>query len=106
MTTGDLPAAERHLREALHLNARIGAQPWTARTQGDLASLLFARDRPGDREGAVELLEAALGTAGRLGMTVFAERAGEALARIGGARDHADPPLPLPLSARAPSTSL
>ena len=106
MTTGDLPAAERHLREALHLNARIGAQPWTARTQADLASLLFARDRPGDREGAVELLEAALGTAGRLGMTVFAERAGEALARIDGNSHRAQARLPVASIGEATSWSV
>jgi tetratricopeptide (TPR) repeat protein len=84
MTTGDLPAAEQHLRDALHLNARIGAQPWMARTQADLASLLLVRDRPGDREWAIELLEAALAAARRLGMTVFADRAGQALAGAGG----------------------
>jgi len=83
MTAGDLEAAERHLQDALQLNARIGARPWAARTQRDLADVLLARDRPGDRERAVELLAAALGTARRLGMTVFAERTGEDLARVG-----------------------
>jgi tetratricopeptide (TPR) repeat protein len=83
MTAGDLQAAEWHLQDALQLNARIGARPWTARTQRDLAGVLFARDRPGDRERAVELLEAALGTASRLGMTVLAERAREDLASAG-----------------------
>src|SRR5262249_32966944 len=84
LTAGDLETAERHLRDALHLNASIGAQPWAARTQADLAGLLLARDRPGDREQAAELLAAALGTARRRGMTVFAERAGDDLARAGG----------------------
>jgi tetratricopeptide (TPR) repeat protein len=95
LTAGDLEPAERHLRDALHLNARIGAQPWTARTQADLATLLLARDQPGDRERAIELLAAALGTARRLGMTVFAKRAGGDLARAGGAGhpDRAQPPV-------------
>jgi len=84
LTAGDLHAAERHLRDALHLNTQIGAHPWAARTQADLAALLLARDQPGDRERAVELLAAALGTARRLGMTAFAQRAGEDLARAGG----------------------
>jgi len=83
MTAGDLQAAERHLQDALQLNDRIGARPWTARTQRDLASVLLARDRPGDREQAVGLLASALGTARRLGMTVFAERAGHDLASAG-----------------------
>jgi tetratricopeptide (TPR) repeat protein len=84
LTAGDLHAAERHLRDALDLNARIGARPWAARTQADLARLLVARDRPGDRERAAGLLAAALGTARRLGMTVFAERAGQDVARARG----------------------
>jgi len=84
LTAGDLETAELHLRDALHLNVRIGAQPWAARTQADLARLLFARDRPSDRERAIGLLQAALGTARRLGMTVFAERARKDLARAGG----------------------
>src|SRR5262249_11655307 len=84
LTAGDLETAERHLRDALDLNTRIGAQPWTARTQADLAGLLLARDQPGDRDQAAGLLGAALGTARRLGMTVFAKRAGEDIARAGG----------------------
>jgi len=84
LTVGHLEPAERHLSDALHLNARIGAQPWMARTQADLATLLLARDQPGDRERAIELLAAALGTARRLGMTAFAKRAGDDLARAGG----------------------
>ena len=83
LTAGDLPAAERHLRDALDLNTRIGARPWTARTQADLAGLLLARDQPGDRDQAIELLKAALGTAGRLEMTAFARRAGDDMARAG-----------------------
>jgi len=83
LTAGDLETAELHLRDALDLNTRIGAQPWAARTQADLAALLLARDQPGDRERAAGLLAAALGTARRLGMTAFAERAGDDLARAG-----------------------
>jgi tetratricopeptide (TPR) repeat protein len=84
LTAGDLETAERHLRDALDLNTRIGAHPWEARTQADLAVLLLARDQPGDRERAAGLLQAALGTARQLGMTIFAERAGKDLARAGG----------------------
>ena len=84
LTAGDLETAERHLQDAFHLNAQIGAQPWAARTQADLAVLLLARDQLGDRERAAGLLQAALGTARQLGMTVFAERAGKDLARVGG----------------------
>jgi tetratricopeptide (TPR) repeat protein len=99
MTAGDLLAAERYLDDALQLNARIGARPWTARTQADLARLLVARDRPGDRERALELLTAALGTARRLGMTVFAERAGDDFARVRGDRHPGQAPLPVAKAA-------
>lgn len=84
LTTGDLQTAERRLQDAVHLNARIGAQPWAARTQADLAILLLTRDQPGDRERATELLETALGTARQLSMTVFAQHVGDVLARAGG----------------------
>jgi tetratricopeptide (TPR) repeat protein len=95
MTAGAPETAEQHLQDALRLNTRIGAQPWAARTQADPASLLLVRDRPGDRERAVELLEAALDTARRLGMTVFAERAGQALAGAGGDGHPAQAQLPM-----------
>src|SRR5262249_56764421 len=98
-TAGDLPAAERHLRDALDLNTRIGAHPWTARTQADLASLLLARDQPGDREQAAGLLAAALGTARQLGMTAFAKRAGDDLARAGGGAPPRPPPPPAATAA-------
>ena len=101
LTADDLEAAEQHLQDALRLNTRIGAEPWAARTRADLAGLLLVRDRPGDRERAVELLEAALATASRLGMTVFAERAGRALAGLGG---HGHPALARPPAASTATT--
>jgi tetratricopeptide (TPR) repeat protein len=103
MTAGDFQAAERYLDDALQLNARIGARPWAARTQADLARLLLARDRPGDRERAAGLLAAALGTAKQLGMTVFAERAGDDLARALG--DSRPGPRPLPATKAAEGTA-
>jgi tetratricopeptide (TPR) repeat protein len=100
LTTGDLETAELHLRDALDLNTRIGAHPWAARTQADLAALLVARDQLGDRERAVELLQTALGTAMRLGMTAFAKRAGEDLARADGDGHPAWAPLPAAPAAK------
>ena len=40
--------ATRHFEAALEANARMGAQPWLARTQGDYARMLRARGRPSD----------------------------------------------------------
>jgi len=104
LTTGDVDTAELHLRDALRLNTRIGAQPWAARTQADLAALLLTRDRPGDRERAVGLLQAALGTAMRLGMTAFAKRAGEDLASADPDGHPAWAPLPAAPAAKGATT--
>jgi class 3 adenylate cyclase len=67
--------AERHFKDALETNARMGTRPWVARTQHDYAGMLLARDEPGDRERAVELLTQALDTAQELGMKALVERA-------------------------------
>ncbi len=66
--------AEKHLEDALEMNAMMGARPWLARTQHDYAKMLLARDEPGDREKALELLTQALDTAQDLGMKALVER--------------------------------
>jgi hypothetical protein len=66
--------AEQHFRAALAANERMGARPWVARTQHEYAQLLLARDGPGDRERARELLGEALETARALGMAALAVR--------------------------------
>src|SRR5258708_2908755 len=99
LTAGDLETAERHLQDAVDLNAGIGARRWAARTQADLARVLLARDRPGDRERAAGLLAAALGTARRVGMPVFAERAGAALPRASGDSRTGQAPSPVAKAA-------
>jgi class 3 adenylate cyclase len=67
--------AARHFEDALEMNARMGARPWLARTQHDYAKMLLARDEPGDREKALELLTEALDTAHELGMKALVEKA-------------------------------
>jgi tetratricopeptide (TPR) repeat protein len=78
-TAGDPEGAIEHLRAALELNTRLGALPFAARSERDLARLLRARDAPGDRDKAIELQRAALETAGRLGMATTAARIREEL---------------------------
>jgi tetratricopeptide (TPR) repeat protein len=73
-TMGRDDEAEAHFRAALDANARIGARPWLARTQFEYGRLLLARDGPGDREAARELLSTALDTARSLGMAPLAAR--------------------------------
>ena len=61
-------------QDALELNARMGARPWLARTQCDYALMLLARDAPGDRERAHELVTSGAQLAEELGMTALTER--------------------------------
>ncbi len=56
-------------------NERMGARPWLATTQAELAGVLLARDRPDDRERADRLLEACLATCRELDMPALASRA-------------------------------
>jgi tetratricopeptide (TPR) repeat protein len=60
--------AERHFEDALAMNDRMGARPWLAYTQDDYARMLSARDLPGDRDRAHELLRTARITYRALGM--------------------------------------
>jgi AAA ATPase-like protein len=66
--------AVRHLEDAVHINERMGARPWTAHSRADLADVLRQRDAPGDRPRATELEAQALATARELGMPVLASR--------------------------------
>jgi tetratricopeptide (TPR) repeat protein len=74
-TQGDWAQAARHFEGALALNERMGASPWLAHTQEDYARMLLARDEPGDRDGAAQLVAQALVTYRELGMDSYAARA-------------------------------
>ncbi len=67
--------AERHFRDAIAMNERIGARPWLAHTQDDSARMLLACGRPGDTEAARGLLDQALATYRDLGMEGYAASA-------------------------------
>jgi AAA ATPase domain len=74
--------AGRHDDAALHLSrstaryTAIGAPVWLARATLDEASLMLAREGPGDRERARELLQRAQADARRLGAGGIERRAG------------------------------
>ena len=70
----------RHFDAALVHNQHMGALPWLAHTQHDYARMLLARDMPGDREYAQQLLIAATEQYERLGMTPWFGRASELVA--------------------------
>lgn len=70
--------AERHLTDGIAANERLGAWPWAAHTQHDLARVLRRRSRSGDVERANALDAAALATARRLGMNALEAAIGNA----------------------------
>lgn len=90
-TLDRLDDAIRHLEDAVHINERMGARPWTAHARADLAAVLRRRDAPGDMRRATELEAQALATADALGMTK--------LATTLRARGSDDAPAPAPVSA-------
>jgi DNA-binding CsgD family transcriptional regulator len=67
-------AAEQHFADALIMNANMGARPWLAHTQYDYATMLLARNQPGDAKQAAGLLQDAVSTARDLGMRALEER--------------------------------
>jgi tetratricopeptide (TPR) repeat protein len=66
--------AVQHFKEALEMNAKMGARPWLAHTQYDYGRMLLARDHPGDRGRAHELVAAAKALSDELGMHALAEK--------------------------------
>jgi DNA-binding SARP family transcriptional activator len=85
-TRGDHERAAEHFEEALAMHARMGARPWTVRTQVAYAEMLLTRRHRGDLARARALLAAAGGMAQQLGMAPVVARVadlGPAAARGG-----------------------
>jgi len=74
--------ASRHFEDALAMNARMDARTWLAHTHHQYAAMLLARNDSGDREKAIELLDAALATTRELGMRALEERITAVQARM------------------------
>ena len=74
-TRGDTAQAERHFRDALAMNAAMGARPLVARTQLAWAEALLARGEGDDVARARGLLAEAIVTADALGLVAVAGRA-------------------------------
>jgi hypothetical protein len=66
--------AERHFEAGIAVNEKLGAVPFGAHTQADLAALLRRRGTPGDVERAATLERTALQTARRLGIVALEGR--------------------------------
>ena len=68
------PEAEGHFDVAIETERRMGARPWLAHAQHDLAAMLLARGATGDSERARALLEDVVATYRELGMDSWAAR--------------------------------
>ncbi len=83
MTMGRRDDAVGHLESAVAANERMGAWPWAAHSQADLAAALRQRANPGDEKRAGALDQAALTTGSRLDMTALVSRLAGDGARAG-----------------------
>ena len=75
-----LDEAASHLQDAAATNAAIGARPWVAHAKADHARVLLARQAPGDRAHAGDLLREALAIHEQLRMNASANRVAALLA--------------------------
>jgi DNA-binding SARP family transcriptional activator len=75
LAMGEPERAISHLDDARTANAAMGAAPWTARTELDLAAALLRRDRARDRMRAHALLASCAATFQALGMRACRARA-------------------------------
>ena len=82
-TTGRTEEATLHFEDALAMNAQMGARPWLAHTQNDYARMLLARNGPGDRGRAKELVDAALATYRDLNMNPYVASAATLAQEVG-----------------------
>ncbi len=78
---GRFDDAEKHFDDALEIERRMGARPWLAHAEDGYARMLLARDGPGDRERARELIDAAVSIYTELGMETWAAKASAAATR-------------------------
>jgi DNA-binding CsgD family transcriptional regulator/tetratricopeptide (TPR) repeat protein len=86
LALGDVPAAVRHLAEAVAMEERVGSPPFLAQAQLGYARALLARGAAGDRQRAVRLATLAEATARRLGMPGVAGDAARLVDEASGVR--------------------
>jgi hypothetical protein len=93
-TMGRWQEAESHFDQALVMNARMGAKPWSAHTQFQYARMLLARSAPTDEQRATILLDDARMIARQLGMWSLATRISEVSQKTAEPVDKTDESLP------------
>jgi DNA-binding NarL/FixJ family response regulator len=90
LTLGNLAArlgqseeAAAHFERALALALQAQARPWLAHTYHSHAAFLAARNNPGDRDKAIEMLATALEISDEIGMRVLTEQIKLELTQLG-----------------------
>jgi hypothetical protein len=78
-TLGRFDEAEARFTAAAAAHRRMGAVIWLSRTRLEWARMLLAREAPGDRARASELLQEVLATAEQFGLANLRRCAGELL---------------------------
>jgi DNA-binding CsgD family transcriptional regulator len=76
-------AAAQHFERALITHEQLGARPFLAHTQVELAEVLLAQGRQSDASRARELLDRAGATVSELGMAPLAERVADLSRSVG-----------------------
>lgn len=84
---GDTDAAITHYRRALAFAARIGAHPWLAEAQTELAAILAGRSGSGDAEEAIALATEAVAAGRALQLRGAEEAAAVVLASVTASRN-------------------
>jgi len=79
---GDLDRADEHLAAAAGIHQRMSLPTWVAHTALERGAVLLRRDRPGDQDEAVALLEQAIAGAVEYGLGGDERRARELLAEV------------------------
>ena len=74
-TAGETARAIDELEQAIAMSRRMGARPFVAQAELDLARVLLARGAAGDRERAIELLDSCLDCSQAIGMPALSRRA-------------------------------
>lgn len=87
---GDTDAAVRHYRRAIHMAGKVGAQPWLAEAQSELAALLANRADDGDLQEAFALASEAAATGRALKLHSIELAASGVLAALRASEDTAE----------------
>ncbi len=93
--------AERHFRNAMASNQRMGSHLWLARTKLYYASMLLRRDTGDDRSRALEQLQGAIEIASAQGMEAIKQKALALRERLGAPHPGEPVPSPPPVKVQA-----